>query len=360
MLSAADKKAVADALHHDAYCVSCLAAEEDGTLATRLGALRRPRYCWACDEGHPTVLFLPEDLDKHDRDLTKLVCVGRAGHVTLCNHHRCNTITWEHMENLVGQANRDREQASACVDRSLEPYWRRTIRQEQTAGSAFPRLIAQCISQASQRPIFDLGYGWDLPLLQVPDLPWTPRVLARLLPVVHDKLSSLVVGALRNHKLCPHISAETDLPLYIRSGICRCFLDSLLHEFPVSILKNCKCKRKITLDCRVCGAVYIWHFVAGRIILSLRYIRKIQRPTSLAWLALLDNQFRQQFHAPQNRHVLWCDTPSCRTNTSGRWDSLIKEYAENQYTLASDDELSSFWDYEESCRAAQESCLRTW
>lgn len=108
------------------------------------------------------------------------------------------------------------------------------------------------------------------------------------------------------------------------------------------------------------SAVYFWLIVHHHIILSMRYLWCVEKPTSLGCLSLLDDEYRQRLLTEETKYALWCETPSCRTNTRGRWESLVKEDSERAHLKALQDALDGCWDYQEAVRVSQNSSFQNW
>lgn len=354
VLSAAEKNAVANSLHHEKYCASCLAAEESGALESRLEMLRRLRHCDGCNRLHASALFLPE-AQEEDGAGSGLQCIGRLGHITLCNHRSCRPTTWRDVcqdSTSSWRYRRATRHSLVCTnqshqpksDRNNTPYW---------SGSAFPRLIAQ--DSAIHPSVFQIGYGWDLPLLEISD----DYILFPTLASVRRALSEVVLNAFHEHKLCPHISADKEIQTFIQLGICECFSSYGLIAFN-NRFQSCKCQRQVTLECRMCGAVYTWLIEDRRVILSFQYVWHIQRPTSPGWLGLIDKEFKEKLFTKENQNVLWCETPNCRTNTRGRWEALVKENLEREYMNTPDNEAENWSDYLEALFASHQGSFQNW
>ncbi|KAG5924352.1 hypothetical protein E4U42_004661 [Claviceps africana] len=323
-------------VNRDKYCSSCLAIEESGILQKKVEALEELRYCDGCGEQHLDALFLPKDSKEYEEGSGQQTCIGRLGHVKLCDQHSTSIITWQDIERRATKPWNDPPYMSACTDRSHgPPSISHVVEFDQLSGCSFPRLIV-CPRQDPQDrpnrpnnrnipPIHLMGYGWDLPLLELHFS--TSRVS---LTDLKRKLSSLVVDAFQSgqgRRLCQHISADKEILQFIQSGICSCFLKGgylELERFTGGYWDRCRCRQQTTLECRVCGAVYMWRSGRGMVILCMRYLWSIQKPTSLGWLSLLD---KDAIFTNHNKHVLWCDTPHCRTNKSGRWEFIIKRNA---------------------------------
>jgi hypothetical protein len=96
------------------------------------------------------------------------------------------------------------------------------------------------------------------------------------------------------------------------------------------------------------------------IILSSQYIWHIQRPTSPGWLGLIDKEYKEKLFTEQNHNVLWCKTQTCRTNTRGRWEALVKEDIERDYMNAPDGDADDCYDYIEALFASQEGSFQNW
>lgn len=346
ILYAAEKSDIANSLNHEMFCNPCLAAEANGTVAERLAVLRSLRHCDGCNRLHANALFFSEDQDRPDGNSGGLLCIGRRGHITLCNSHPCKPITWQDIESHV-QHYTYTKYTYACADRSHQPEWEYNDR-FYSGGSPFPRLFAQ--RRLNLPSVFEIGYGWDLPLLQIdhyedPDL-----------ASVRKTLSTLVLNAFCTNRLCPHISADKEIQDFIQSGICICFT-RYTDISTFDIFKGCDCGRQITLNCQVCGATYVWLRFMGQVILSLRYLWHIQKPTSPGWLSLL---CKEKLVTQENHHVLWCETPSCRTNKRPRWEALVKEDSEREYLATSSDDAANCWDYSEGMLASLGGSYRTW
>lgn len=322
------KNDLAHCLHHHEFCASCLKAEEQGLWRDR----RTPRHCAGCKEPHGSALFLPKDIEQHDRNSRRLYCIGHIGEITLCDHKSNVPTTWWDIERHIQGSRlhnipyfaRERYKV-ACTDRSHEPANSQGHRQNWADGSPFPRMIISIPPpQSCALPKFKMNLGWDLPLLDI-DLWKTPS-----LETIRETLSSLVVDALCNHRLCPHVSAGEEIRAFIQSGICKCFAypgRSDTNNNRLYSLPDCKCKRQRTLKCRHCDAKYTWYFFRGRITLSYRRCAAwVDKPSDPAWIANLDERsYRDELFTEANRHVLWCDTPGCRTGTRRRWEELVKE-----------------------------------
>lgn len=364
MLCDAEKNVIADYLHHNMYCNSCIAAAETGIVEERLRALRRLRYCRRCQREHSNALFFPEDGEEHGGKSNRGTCMGRLGHITPCNHHSCKSFTWHDVEWRVWRSGFC---VSACTDRSHEPE-SEYIHQFYMGGCPFPRLVVSSRLELRQvSSIFDLGYGWDLPLLTVN---WTT---APPLAVIKKTIFNLLENAFQIHRLCQHISINKEIRDFVESGICSCFrkyVDIDCYNFH----EGCQCGRQTTLQCRVCGAVYMWLYFSDRVILSMRYAWSIERPTSLGWLGLIN---KEKFFTAYNKHVLWCDEPECRTNKQGRWETLVKENAKREaYQVlggssrqgldveeawnTSQEDYTNEWDCREVWKASQLGSLQSW
>lgn len=238
---------------------------------------------------------------------------------------------------------------SACTHRSHERVPDESAPDDYPSlGSPFPRLVAY--TDAWEGFQFFIGYAWDLPLLRI-DPSDRPT-----LSMLRQALSNVVVSALRHQRLCPHISADKEIREFVQSGTCNCFTHRGIS--PAS-RPGCECERQDTLECHVCGATYKWLFNGEYMVLSYRYAWRIHRPTSPGWLCLLDQEFRDRVFTEDTRHVLWCDTPRCRTNTGRRWESLVKEAAEVEArTLDENGALGS--DYMEMWNRSMEGWFRSW
>jgi hypothetical protein len=216
-----------------------------------------------------------------------------------------------------------------------------------------PRLFVK--KTGKLRPVYQIGYGWDLPLLEINAWFLDPTVSA-----VRRALSNLVAGgALDNHRLCPHVTAEKEMQEFIQASICKCFIRRRHFKYE-DRFGTCECQRQVNLQCPVCGAVYTWLRYGGQVLLSFRYIWTVQRPTSPGWLNLVDKSSIERLFTPDNRHILWCDTPSCRTNTRGRWEALVKEDLEREYHKSPNVDEHEFFDYREAKIASQDGAFQNW
>ncbi|KJK75231.1 hypothetical protein H634G_09577 [Metarhizium anisopliae BRIP 53293] len=362
LLTFAQRNDVANALHHDMYCTACLAAEDCGTIDKRLETLRSLQFCHGCDVLHARALF-PEDSAAYGLAPDQQVCIGRLQRVTVCNHILARSLSWQdisHFPYIVpGKACE-----IACTRRSHQPqakcgrFW--------TTGSAFPRFFA---ADPDENWVQHIGYGWDLPLLDL------ERRSDHTVTAIQESLSKLVVEALHNHnhRLCPHISADREIRKFVQSGICNCFAKHKICQLGMKAPwpKGCECGRQVTLECRICGAVYMWYLAMGQVILSLRYSWYVQKPTGFGWLGLLG--FQIKFSSRDNQHVLWCDTPDCRTNKKRRWEALVKENIRREYfeglavgyfgddyqDYDSTDDDGTF-DYKQMETASEEGSFQSW
>lgn len=176
--------------------------------------------------------------------------------------------------------------------------------------------------------------GWDLPLLDI-DSRDPPS-----LEGIRDTLQQLIVGgALRNHKTCPHMADGKALSEFISAAVCDCFRKPGRSKTPdIGLFEGtpCECSRhwngcarsrKQFLTCEGCGALYTWALTSGRITLIYRYSWSVYKPTSPAWLSLLDDlpTLAGIFHE-KNKHIFWCDSPGCATGRDmGLWQDMVKE-----------------------------------
>ncbi|KAG8414740.1 hypothetical protein J3459_014101 [Metarhizium acridum] len=319
-LNPAQGNDVADSLHHDMYCAACLSAEECGTVGKSLERLRSLQYCYECGALHARALF-PEDNAAYGLASNEQICIGWLERLTVCDHRLATSLSWRDIVHFPDVAP-GKACEIACTHRSHQPkpksgrLWK--------SGSAFPRFFAQ---DQPDDWVTHIGYGWDLPLLDL------QHRSDHTLRAIQERLSKLVVDALHhhNHRICPHISVDKEILNFVQSGICNCFAkhDTRYVRLKAPWPKACECGRQVTLECRICGAVYMWHLAMGQVILSLRYLWYIQKPTSFGWLGLLG--FQMKFSSQENQHVLWCDTPNCRTNKRRRWEALVKEDTVREY-----------------------------
>lgn len=349
-LSVAERTRTANSLHHGMYCASCREAEQNGSLAAKLAELLELRRCDGCDEPHPSAFFFSEDVERHVRHSERLFCIGRLGKVTFCDHKACDAADWDEVERYLHHARRYWRR-TVCVDSKL--HCRAMVREPEPGGkysplpdrTTFP-LLTICHRANFAMPIH-IRYGWSLPILDIsttrkPDL-----------SAIRDSLSRLVVDAVRGHRLCPHVSADKDLRPFARSGICECF------AWRHSLASRCRCAKQRVLACRECGAQYRWLLASGRLYLRYRYSWNIKKPTSLGWLCLLDEEYRQKIYREDNKCVLWCDTPGCRTNTSGRWEAIVKADAVRGFEeLPIPDRLHT--DFLAMLGKSRESTFRLW
>ncbi|KHN94752.1 uncharacterized protein MAM_07348 [Metarhizium album ARSEF 1941] len=302
------------------YCAACLAAEDCGTIDKRLERLRSLLYCTECSVLHTRALF-PEDNAAYGLASNEQICIGWLERLTVCDHRLATSLSWRDMIDFSEVA-RNKTCQITCPHRSHQPEPKSG--RSRKSGSEFPRFFAQELPNDFTTRI---GYAWDLPLLDL------EHRSDHSLPAIQERLSNLVVDALHNHnhRLCPHISADKEIRNFVQSGICNCFAKhDTRHVGPKAPWpKACECGRQVTLECRICGAVYMWYLARGQVFLSLRYSWNIQKPSSFGWLGLLG--FQMKFSSRDNQHVLWCDTPNCRTNKRRRWEALVKENVAGEY-----------------------------
>ncbi|KFG81214.1 hypothetical protein MANI_007040 [Metarhizium anisopliae] len=362
LLTAAQRNDVANSLHHDMYCTACLAAEDCGTIEKRLETLRSLQYCHGCGVLHARAVF-PEDNAAYGVPSNEQICIGWLQRFTVCDHTLVRSLSWHDLidfQTIVA----DMACEIACTRRSHQPQPR--VGRFWKTGSAFPRFSATLDSEETWTQ--HIGYGWDLPLLDL------ERRSDHTVPAIQERLSKLVADALHNHqhRLCPHISADREIRKFVQSGICNCFAKHDIYHLGMKAPwpKGCECGRQVTLECRICGAVYMWHLAMGQVILSLRYSWYVQKPTSFGWLGLLG--FQIKFSSRDNQHVLWCDTPDCRTNKKRRWEALVKENVRREYFEGLDVESidvdyqdgyidpDTTIDYKEMEKASEEGSFQTW
>lgn len=327
-LTLSEQDHVSNMVLRDLCCASCLEAKCRGTVESRLKELGSLRYCDGCKEMHAIALFFPEDVEKHESQGTTLTCIGRQWKVSVCKHSTRST-RWSDIEN--GQRVRRRRAAQAwichqdaCLNLSHEPE-ADGLRYRASSGrtSVFPRFVAEeCCNMAAR---FFVGYGWDLPVLDICQTSPPP------LRLIRETLSRLVAEstALHNLQRCPHLRLDFQVEDFTHSGICECFRTRRRKD-PHGII-GCRCERQEYLECRVCGAVYLWFLERGRVYLSHRNCWYLNKPTSPGWMFLLDQDLRERMRVEANRHVLWCDTPGCPTSRSRRWERLVKQDVRRDY-----------------------------
>lgn len=324
VLSSSELNDIANALNHHKYCSSCLQTESSGVLATKMRDLSERLYCQGCEETHPAALFLPEDVARFKNGTGSLVCIGRLGKVTLCDHTTSDAVFWKDVEQY-------RERASlgfqggyvllhcdfTCPDWSHMPMgceqWSNS-----SVAFAMPRMTIRYRNTVPATVY--VGYGWDLPLLHM------EKESMPTLSSIKKSLQRLAPAALQNHghHLCPHMSAEKDIREFVRTGICECFTKyEMVAQFDA--ITDCECQRQEYIECRICGAMCMWRHWKGVIALSYRYSWDVRKPTSIGWLGLLNKHYRDRILDEDRRHVFWCDEPECRTNTRPRWEAVIKD-----------------------------------
>ena len=365
-LVAWEKMAISNSLHNEMRCSSCLKARENGLYRERAAELFNPRWCDGCKAEHFGAHFFSEDRKRCDEKRGgKLVCIGRRGNIELCHHASCPPITWENVEEcLRGRGT----YTVSCTDRSHEPQ-HPSKDSYNGVGCAFPRLLIKeqwparpdrPSNRLAHRRFIHLGYGWDLPLLDL------DRKLPPSVPEIQNKLSSLIrIGfhesRLLDHRLCPHVSVEKDIQAFVESGICHCFTRRGCVASREVGVRDCECGRQEVLECRACGATYCWLLREGRIALSYRYIWYILRPTSPGWICLLADRFRDKVFDQDSQNVLWCDTPECWTNRNRRWENMLKEYVDCiDYDNGAIEDGKMYGDYAHMWRMSQDSFFQTW
>lgn len=306
---------IATLIPYEGYCRSCKAAKESRLIAARLAFLQGFRYCFGCDRFHVSALFTSRDLAIYnDEGPIQILCIGRKGYISPCSYHPNKRIKWENTHTPSFKI-----YGSACTDRSHQPKHEDNNNNNmlfRSVGSAFPRFSASRNFVDLKR---DIAYGWDLPILQFDSLSKAP------LDSIHKKLETTIQRGLRNQRLCSHISAGKQMEAFIRSSICQCFITRGVCHIDQAF-DDCKCGRQVTLSCQVCDETYFWLLHNNRIILSMRYMCSVERPTSIGWMNLINKEYIQKHvYTEENKHVLWCNVSSCRTNTRGRWERLVKE-----------------------------------
>ncbi|KAG9251323.1 uncharacterized protein F5Z01DRAFT_639469 [Emericellopsis atlantica] len=325
------------------HCDSCQEMFTSGTWRQRWQKLHSHYYCSGCKTNHSAFMFLSEDRARHDLCGGRLLCIGRQGEISLCCHSQghfdaTNKRTmWRDMDALSRRtettAGAAEEYGRFCAHPSHE-----SVRSDSKITSSmlgihgYPRLIAFSDASSPGSHVV-VEYGWDLPLLEIPSS-FTPS-----LRVLQGELSSLVVQALEEHKICPHVSPDREILEFVQTGICHCFRteSSWPSEAGLNSLKgqgsknwhdlnqSCRCGRKSFFRCRECGASYMWRLLRGYVSLSFRHSWRIKKPISVGWISLLDQQWRNKIFDEGSRHLLWCDNKDCRTHTSQPWDVLVKD-----------------------------------
>lgn len=310
-LTVSEQAHTARILQRDMFCNVCLETRNGSDWDARLANLQELLYCHGCKREHPRLLFFPEDIeDHHERGFDKLFCVGLLGRVTLCSHSTYRTTTtWRTIESLSKGTDN-----IVCTHPSHRPP-RRKGRLDGV--SASPRLSLWKIFKTG----CDFAFGWDVPLLYI------DQYNSPSLEAIHEALVELLKGNLNNQRVCKHVSRGGYLRSFVRSGVCLCFSQpgGYLHPFSKDSRNDCFCDRERYLTCKDCGASFAWYLDSGRVILMHRYVWEIERPTSSAWLAILDeDSYRNRLFVEDTRHVLWCDAPQCAVGQGRRWESLVK------------------------------------
>ncbi|CAG9981985.1 unnamed protein product [Clonostachys byssicola] len=267
-------------------CTACTRVYLRGEFEPAMIKLRELRFCHACGEKHATIFFPHESIERGDENL---VCIGRLGKWELCSH--TEPIMWDSLKDVLPVPNI--EKYGGCPHPVHQPRSEETS----TKYSSFPRLhIIRWSSPTDSHTTIKIG--WDLPLLDIDsrDPPSTAGIRSTLQQLI-------VGGALRNHKTCPHMADGKVLSDFISAAVCDCF-------------------RK-----PYCGALYTWALTSGRMTLIYRYSWSVFKPTSPAWLNLLDDlpTLAGIFHE-KNKHIFWCDSPACATGRDLRpWQDMVKE-----------------------------------
>lgn len=334
----------------DVYCDACCSVQGRGERDPRMIKLRALRYCEGCRENHAGIFFEPEARERYDRGEGGLLCLGMTGKLSLCGHVSKHALMWRDLDRrwfsddmeLPGEFCRHRSH------QGMVPPWNWWG----FLPSSIPRIS---IVHGRFSDSIDLKAGWTLPLLQV-DGKNPPSVDA-----IRETLGILIGECLRgySHKPCRHMRDGRKLRDFAQRGICQCFTQSDIVKCPRSDFKNhkCWCDRKPWLCCADCGAVYNWRLDTGRISLHYSYEWSAWKPTSLAWLNLLDGVPERVFNE-DNRHLLWCDSPGCPNATGRRRDDLVKEETWLQRARYGDGRAGGkqAGDHEELFKAERERC----
>lgn len=368
------------------YCDECTKHHDGGHLENRLENLGRDVFCTGCQTHHAGVFFSPLEMEEDEtRTVSRLVCLGRTGHLTLCSHDSSPRVTWANLERIMSGPGdkgplvlpashwelpwtwesvarwqeknvRLKELFFACTNLSHLPCG---PRKNYISGSPFPRFIV--LSQVSEYrdretdsiteiPKARLQLAWDVPLLDIGTVmaPTVEAVREAVREAVQKALST-ANGALRQQKHCGHLSLDRQLRDFVYSGICECFTRAGNTVCPpnrktrTELQVECECNpvRDVYLECPVCGAVYSWFLAAGRVFLAYRYRWDMFGPASPAWLGLLDaSSCRDQVMSESNKHVLWCDTPGCGTRRGHRWERLMKTELSRRQTTGLHTDMS--------------------
>jgi hypothetical protein len=236
----------------------------------------------------------------------ELICIGRTGKVALCSHE---DLSWHRLKKDLYN-----EKTAMCTHHT---HYREVHSEVNAFGSPAPRLRLGDIH-------FHLTLGWDLPLLQI-DLEHRPT-----LGGIRKKLVEILSNdnIFRDHRPYRHMRDGKQIRSFIRRTVCECFRKSgSAMEYTSNKIKECSCTRQLHLDCAECGAAYALFLVGGCLTLSYRFAWNIWKPTSPAWVGMLDGVLEiAGVLKEENKHFLWCDSPGCWTGTEGRrWEDLLKE-----------------------------------
>ncbi|KAK7228243.1 hypothetical protein V2G26_000413 [Clonostachys chloroleuca] len=325
------------------WCTACTRVRLRGEFEPAVIKLRELRFCDACGERHAGIFFPQESIERGDENL---VCIGRLGKWELCSH--MEPIMWDSLKDILSFPNI--EKYGGCP----HPEHQRCSKKGSTKYSSFPRmLLIRWLPPNDSHTTIKIG--WDLPLLDIDsrDPPSTAGIRRTLQQLI-------VGGALRNHKTCPHMADGKALSDFISAAVCDCFRKPGTSKIPdiglfegtpcecshpwngcsryrnkcfcsfsdrPRFLNACARSRKQFLTCEDCGALYTWALTSGRITLIYRYSWSVYKPTSPAWLSLLDDlPTLAGIFLEKNKHIFWCDSPGCATGRDmGLWQDMVKE-----------------------------------
>ncbi|KAH6874869.1 hypothetical protein B0T10DRAFT_386630, partial [Thelonectria olida] len=106
-------------IRRDLYCKSCLWKQRDSVCKFKVA--HNDAYCSGCRKDHPRSMFSPEERTKDPKDR---ICIGREGHIRLCDHE---VITWADLEPYLalclakGSWETSKYLIRCCKDKSHEP-----------------------------------------------------------------------------------------------------------------------------------------------------------------------------------------------------------------------------------------------
>jgi hypothetical protein len=350
-------------LQNDLLCEPCRQFRKCGDRDLVLASFQEQMYCSGCRSHHPRIFFSEAQraIEKDER-----VCIGREGHIRLCQHL---VLTWSTIE----KARQKNTSVLRCTDRSHCLTNEQKEQMGTSSGSlnwvedkVFPKVILYCQWSGPRITEVDVQLVWQLlPFALSP----TPKKSLTMMSL-HNKLKAAALES--TLRLCPHESFKNISILWaFDPNHCAClsygFKGSNFshHRLPRSQCDEYNCcafracahdsyyKKKIFLPtvspctqqrlgyttkcpycddrdfvqhrsvCADCETQYAWYRQAEQIKLQRVTKTTVKTPLDAEWLRLLASD-SFDFKDDSTRHLLWCSNPSCAISRRGNsWIAVM-------------------------------------